>query len=65
MAGFRKGGQGRAQDASRAHGVLVQLVVTGGWGSRGDSGPSPGPALPDPFLLPPRMQITVPTPWNP
>lgn len=65
MAGFRKGGQGRGEDASRAHGVLVQLVVTGGWDSRGDSGPSPGPALPDPFLLPPRMQITVPTPWNP
>lgn len=59
MAGSRKGEQGRAADAPRAH---RSSCSAHGWGGGEDSSPSPGPDPPDSFLLPPTLQVTAPTP---
>lgn len=70
MAGSRKGGEDRVSRASRLHTrklhVPAQLAVTRGLGrQRQRQKPCLGPAIPNPFLLSPKLQVTAPTPRNP
>lgn len=70
MAGSSKEGEDRVPRARRLHTrklhAPAQLAVTRGWGgSDRDRSPSLGPAIPDLFLLPPKLQVTAPTPRNP